>query len=271
MRSPRVAHPVRHLATVMSLPFLGRPARAVGVALAAALLGAPLAARPLAAQGAPPTPVTAADTAAVTRAALDYIEGWFTGDSARMRRAVHPSLAKRIAERDPATGRVRVDHMGADALVRATGRGGGSAMPAERRERDVRIQAIEADMASVRVLSTQFIDYLHLARTHDGWRIVNVLWTFRPDGGAAAASARRERRARPAAPSRRRSSRCSPPRRAAAPRQPVRRCRHPPRDTRCCAACTRATRAGGTRRSRSRRRPSSTCRTTRCATRRGTR
>ena len=39
---------------------------------------------------------SAADTAAIRAAALDYIEGWYAGNAGRMERAVHPDLAKRI-------------------------------------------------------------------------------------------------------------------------------------------------------------------------------
>jgi hypothetical protein len=34
-------------------------------------------------------------TAAIRQAAVDYIEGWYTGDADRMERALHPDLAKR--------------------------------------------------------------------------------------------------------------------------------------------------------------------------------
>ena len=37
----------------------------------------------------------AAEEAAVVAVALDYFEGWFEGDTARMDRALHPELAKR--------------------------------------------------------------------------------------------------------------------------------------------------------------------------------
>ena len=39
--------------------------------------------------------------AAIRATALDYIEGWYAGDAARMERALHPELAKRICETDP--------------------------------------------------------------------------------------------------------------------------------------------------------------------------
>ena len=36
----------------------------------------------------------------ITAAALDYVEGWFDGDADRMRRALHPDLAKRRLRAD---------------------------------------------------------------------------------------------------------------------------------------------------------------------------
>ena len=38
----------------------------------------------------------AADTAAIRATALDYAEGWYEGNPARMARALHPELVKRI-------------------------------------------------------------------------------------------------------------------------------------------------------------------------------
>jgi hypothetical protein len=37
---------------------------------------------------------TAADSAAIRATALDYIEGWWTGNAERMERALHSHLAK---------------------------------------------------------------------------------------------------------------------------------------------------------------------------------
>ena len=41
---------------------------------------------------------------AIRGTALDYIDGYYSGDAARMQRAVHPELAKRIVKVDPTTG-----------------------------------------------------------------------------------------------------------------------------------------------------------------------
>lgn len=122
---------------------------------------------------------SAADSAAVRAAALDYIDGWYGGDSVRMRRAVHPDLAKRIMVRE-AGGTRRLSHLSADQLVGDTGRGGGRTTPAVERRNDVRILDMFGETASVRVDARDWIDYLHLARGDQGWVIVNALWERRP-------------------------------------------------------------------------------------------
>jgi hypothetical protein len=149
------------------------------------LLAAALAAAPVlraAAQGARPAPppraATAADSAAIRRVALDYIEGWFAGDSARMRRALHPDLAKRAVMRDP-QGRLFLDLQSADMLVRATGFAFGTSLPAARRWAQVEVLDVDGDLASVKLHSTQLVDYMHLVRWDGDWRILNVLWDVR--------------------------------------------------------------------------------------------
>ena len=57
------------------------------------------------------------DAAAIRKPALDYIEGWYEGNAARMESALHPELAKRALIVDLSTGRSRLDSMSAMTLV----------------------------------------------------------------------------------------------------------------------------------------------------------
>lgn len=123
---------------------------------------------------------SAADSAAIRATALDYIEGWYTGDAERMERALHPDLAKRIVDVDPASGRARVDHMGALQLVQGTRRGFGKETPEAERQRDVTILDVFGNAASVKVVARDWVDYLHLGKVGDRWQIVNVLWEMKP-------------------------------------------------------------------------------------------
>lgn len=130
--------------------------------------------------GSQTTSGSAETRAAIQQAALDYIEGWYEGNAARMEGALHPELAKRIVNTSPQNGRSRLDQMSAMTLVMGTRRGGGKDTPKDRQQKDVTILDIYENAASVKVVASDWIDYLHLARFNGRWVIVNVLWELKP-------------------------------------------------------------------------------------------
>jgi Putative lumazine-binding len=126
---------------------------------------------------------TAADSAGIRQAALDYIEGWYSADAARMERALHPELAKRQVQTDQ-NGRSRLIQMTAMTLVQGTRAGGGTSIPATERKTEVKILDIYQGAAMARVDAGGWIDYMHLARWNGQWKIVNVLWENAPSRSA---------------------------------------------------------------------------------------
>lgn len=120
------------------------------------------------------------DEAAIRAAALDYIEGWYEGNAERMERALHPDLAKRIAVSNKENTRSRLDQMGAMGLVQSTRRGGGKDTPKDKQQKDVTILDRFGNAASVKVVASDWIDYMHLAKFNGRWVIVNVLWELKP-------------------------------------------------------------------------------------------
>ncbi len=122
---------------------------------------------------------TAADSAAIKKAALDYVEGWYEGNVERMERAVHPELAKRIV-RTAQNGRSWLDQMSAMTLVHGVKRGGGKDTPVEQQQKDVFILDIFQNTASAKAIMSGWIDYMHLAKWNGEWKIVNVLWELKP-------------------------------------------------------------------------------------------
>ena len=124
---------------------------------------------------------TPADSTAIEQAALDYIQGYYSGNPERMEEALHPDLAKRIVRTD-ADGQSTLDQMNAATLVQITKRMAERPVPEEAWQDEVTILDIFENVASVRVDATQWIDYLHLARWNGEWKIVNVLWEMRPGG-----------------------------------------------------------------------------------------
>lgn len=120
------------------------------------------------------TAQSAADSAAIRAAALDYIHGWYSGDADRMAKSLHPELAKRIVEKAQ-NGGDRLGNMGADQLIGATRTRNGGTMGRS----DVEILTVFGNTAAVRVDADDWVDLMHLARWNGEWKIVNVLWEFR--------------------------------------------------------------------------------------------
>ena len=114
------------------------------------------------------SPSTSSDTAAVVAVALDYFEGWFDGDEARMDKALHANFVKRRAgEKLGITTKER--------MLDLTRRGEGKEDAADR-TLAVDVEDLYGDIAAVTVRSAVYHEYLHLVRTRSGWKIANGLW-----------------------------------------------------------------------------------------------
>jgi hypothetical protein len=119
------------------------------------------------------------DREAIKATALDYIEGWYEGNAERMERALSPDLAKRIVRTND-KGQSMLQQMSAMSLVQGVKRGGGKGTPADKQQKDVTILDVFGNAASVKIVASDWIDYLHLAKFNGRWVIVNVLWELKP-------------------------------------------------------------------------------------------
>ena len=95
------------------------------------------------------------DEAAIKKPALNYIEGWYTGDASRMESALHPELAKRMVETAP-DGKSRFNSMGAMTLVQKTRACGGSKTPKELQQKDITILDRFNNAAVVKVVASSW-------------------------------------------------------------------------------------------------------------------
>ena len=86
-----------------------------------------------------------ADTLAIKKAALDYVEGWATGNT-----ALSNSKGVRIPD----------------------------LTPGKELEQEVRILDIDGINASAKTWNAKygFFDYIHLSKAGGKWMIINVLW-----------------------------------------------------------------------------------------------
>jgi hypothetical protein len=110
------------------------------------------------------------DREQIVATALDYFEGWFDGDAARMERALHPQLAKRAPDLETVTKAQMVD-----ATVAGVGR---TRDPGGDRTIVVDVPDVHGSIATAVVHSRVYREYIHLVRTDEGWKIVNALWDW---------------------------------------------------------------------------------------------
>ncbi len=103
------------------------------------------------------------DKAGIRLAALNYAEGWYEGDSAKMESALHPDLAKRIA-RTSAQNRSSLDQMSALTLVQAARGGYGKNTPKDKQQKDVTVLDVYRGAATVKLEMLGWIDYMHIAK-----------------------------------------------------------------------------------------------------------
>jgi len=123
-------------------------------------------------------PPSVSDEASIKQTALDYIEGWYEGDAGRMERALHPELAKRMVAPD-SRGHSRLNQMSAMTLVQSTRAGGGSKTPKERQQKDITILDRFNNAAVVKIVASDWIDYLGEVKFDGQWKIINVLWELK--------------------------------------------------------------------------------------------
>ena len=110
----------------------------------------------------------------IVQAVRDYVEGWYGADEKRMERALSPKLAKRrITPEGEAWESTK------DWMVDATREGKGRIEDPEAGIKDISILDLTKSMASVKLVSEAFDDYLHVAKVGDTWLIVNALWDYR--------------------------------------------------------------------------------------------
>ena len=127
---------------------------------------------------------TDADREAIKRTALNYAEGWYEGDAAKMESALSSDLAKRIV-RTNAQGQSGLGQMTAMALVQGTRGGSGKETPKEQQQKDVTILDVFGSAATVKLEMRDWIDYMHVGKMNGKWVIINVLWETKPAKSAA--------------------------------------------------------------------------------------
>ena len=131
-----------------------------------------------------PLPASRAqDSAGVRAAALDYIEGFYTGDSTRLVRSVRPEVYKygfwRHRDSTNYNAGTQMTWEGFHRYANGVKERGGRGAPANA-PKEVRIFEVLDKTASAKVTAWWGIDYLLMGKFDGRWMITHVLWQSPP-------------------------------------------------------------------------------------------
>lgn len=150
--------------------------------LAAFALAAPLAA-PLAAQQPATALASTPDTAGARRAVLDYVEGFYEGDTVKLARGLHRDLAKFGYARRPDGTAYRGVPMSYDEAMAFARRVKERNTPAPATApKEITMFDVLDQTASAKLRAWWGIDYLLLARVDGAWKVTHVVWQSPPPG-----------------------------------------------------------------------------------------
>lgn len=112
------------------------------------------------------------DHSAIRQTVLDYIEGWYVGNAGRVERSLHPEMAKRRIE-NLETGKSSLEQTSAMTLIKETRCV--TRTPKRDRQKDIIVLDVSENAASIKLVASDWVDYLHIAKFDGIWMIVNVL------------------------------------------------------------------------------------------------
>ncbi len=118
------------------------------------------------------------DIDAIAAVARDYLLGYVSGDSQRHLRSYHPEAIKRrySKDEDGIFGIVSLSPQTmADYAATESGTDTGGSI-------EVIVDDVYEDIASVRVYSARWVDFLHVVKARGEWRLFHVTWHRRGIG-----------------------------------------------------------------------------------------
>ncbi|MDY8135513.1 nuclear transport factor 2 family protein [Aquimarina sp. 2201CG5-10] len=120
----------------------------------------------------------AQENAEIERAALDYIEGFYEGDTTKIKRSIHPDLSKYGYSRDNKTKKYKGHPMSYDRAIAFAREVSDNSKWAAPKDAVKKIEILDAQdkIASVKLTLYWGIDYVLMAKIDNKWMITKVLW-----------------------------------------------------------------------------------------------
>jgi hypothetical protein len=116
----------------------------------------------------------------VRQAVLDYVEGVYQVEPARIERSVHPNLSKHGYWREKGKDGYATGKMSFAELVEVAKTWNKSGKLSKDAPKEITIFDVQDQTASAKLVAAWGTDYFHLAKYDGKWMIVNVLWQSPP-------------------------------------------------------------------------------------------
>ena len=113
------------------------------------------------------------DQAAIRATVTGYIESYFTSDPARMEKSLHPHYLKHTIS--GADGALRMTEKTSLQMIEDVRSGKPAGIPASERKEQITVLDVTGDIASAKLVTPRWVDYLTLAKWNGEWKIVSVV------------------------------------------------------------------------------------------------
>jgi hypothetical protein len=116
-------------------------------------------------------PAATNDSAAVRATVTNYIEAYYTADAARMEKTLHPHYLKHTISNS--AGRTRMTEKSGLEMVQELRNH--KPVPDGERKQQVTVLDVAGDIASAKLETSHWTDYVTLTKVNGEWKIVSVV------------------------------------------------------------------------------------------------
>ena len=113
---------------------------------------------------------SADDTSAVQATVTNYSEAYYTGDAQRMQKTLHPHYLKHMIHGD-----IPVREKTGAQMVEEVRSNGPANMPAARKIEQVTVLDVAGSIASAKLVTPGWTDYMTLSKVDGQWKILSVV------------------------------------------------------------------------------------------------
>lgn len=110
------------------------------------------------------------DSSAVRATVTNYIEAYYTGDARRMEQTLHPHYLKHMIHGD-----IRVRERSGSQMVQDVRANNAASIPQAQRTEQVTVLDIAGTIASAKLVTPGWTDYMTLSKSNGEWKILSVV------------------------------------------------------------------------------------------------